>query len=151
MNDFFRYVDIPKIPDHLIDTLAAFVNRKNIYDVEKSYYLQFEISKELETFLKSIFDFKITAQYQIIKKGLPIHKDRKRTECFNYLIETGGSDTCLNTYDEDKETVLHSVHIEPFKWHWINVGKFHGVSGLTDAPRLAISVTPLDKKIQPPS
>lgn len=109
------------------------------------YYVQFEVGPELKRFLKSIFAFEFAAQYQIIREGLPVHKDRKRTECFNYLIEDGGDNTHLHMYHEDKETIMHTMRVERFRWHWINVGMFHGVSGLTNDPRLAITITPLDK------
>jgi len=147
MNNFFRYVDLPQVPSHLIVNSMFLEKQKNIYGVNSAHYSQFQISKDLQDFLKSIFDFEITAQYHVIRKGLSIHKDRSRTECFNYLIEDGGEDACLNIYDDSKEAILQSVRVELFKWHWINVAEFHGVSGLTDVPRLAITVTPLHKKI----
>jgi hypothetical protein len=145
MNTFFKYLDLPKIPEYLLVDIASIEQQKNIYGIELPFYKQFEVSNELYTFLKSIFDFEFSAQYQIIRKELPIHKDRSRTECINYLIDNGGANSSLMIYNEDKTTVVHREQIENFKWHWIDVSKFHGVSGLQDSPRFSITVTPTEK------
>ena len=143
MYNFFKYLDLPVIPFDLLSTLEEVIQQKNIYNINTSFYKQFDINDNLNNYLKTIFNFKFTAQYQIIRYGIPIHKDRNRLECINYLIDNGGPDSYLEIYNEDKKTILFKEHIENYKWHWINVGKFHGASGLRIKPRFSLSVTPL--------
>jgi hypothetical protein len=143
MHSIFKYLDLPVIPFNLLNTLEEVQQQKNIYDVDFYFYKQFDINDALNNYLKTIFNFKFTAQYQIIRYGIPIHKDRARLECINYLIDNGGPESCLEIYDEDKKSILLKEHIENYKWHWINVSKFHGVSGLKSKPRFSLSITPL--------
>jgi hypothetical protein len=143
MLNVFKYLDLPEIPAYLLPNINTVEIQKNVYHIDVPFYKQFEISTELNDFLKSIFKFKFVAHYQIIKTGIPIHKDKSRVECINYLINNGGEDSCLKIYQEDKKSILFKEHIENFKWHWIDVSKFHSVSGLTNNSRFSLSVTPL--------
>jgi hypothetical protein len=145
MFEYFKYVDLPKIPSDLLETINIIESKEN-YFKNKSYryYKQYKINLELNDFLKSIMPLPFRASYQIIRSGIDIHKDIGRLECFNYLLDNGGDDSKLTIYDENKTTILHQEHIEPFRWHWICVNKFHGVSNLI-RPRIAITVS-IDEK-----
>lgn len=146
MTFVFEYLNLPKIPEYLLDDLVKIESQENLYGLKTAYYKQFEINKELNDYLKSIFNFDFSVQYQVIRKGIPIHKDRSRIECINYLIDNGGETSFLEIYDEDKITLLAKEQIENFRWHRINVSKFHGVSGLSFRPRVSVTITPTDKK-----
>jgi hypothetical protein len=142
INDYFQYLDLPNIPNELIELdLKQLETRDNIF-IEPNYpfYKQYPVDDKLSEYLKSIIVDSFFASYQVIRKGIAVHKDINRTECLNYILDTGGDDSRLSMYDDDTTTVLYSGHVEPLKWHRINVSKFHGVSGLT-RPRISISVT----------
>ena len=119
---YFKYVSYPEIPAGLIEPLEIIEHKKNISSTpEYDFYRVFPILPELQDFLDSIFSFKFYASIHVIRTGFPIHKDRTRTECINYLLSTGGNNTRLSIYDEDKTTELFSEHIPVKKWHWIDV------------------------------
>ena len=146
MNEFFKYVDLPEIPRHLILDISEIEKQENVFTLKKFFYKKYEISNELNLYLKDIFNFEFVAQYQVIRNYIPIHKDIGRTECFNYLLDNGGESSSLDIYEDDKQTKILSEKIDNFKWHWINVSKYHGVSGLTNKPRYSITVTPANSK-----
>lgn len=142
-NDYFKYVDLPPIPENLLLTDIYSIERsENLFRIKDyRFYGIYGIGDKLTEYLKGIFSFDFFAGYQIVRDGIHIHKDGSRTECFNYLIDNGGRDNTLNIYHEDKKTILHSGTVDIHKWHWINVGMFHNVTNLS-RPRFGITVTP---------
>lgn len=91
----------------------------------------------IEQFLKPYFDADANFAFQLITSDLPIHKDFGRTQCFNYIINTGGN---VNTvwYDDDLNKI-ESVVFPERKWHSIRVDNFHNVTNVTST-RIAITV-----------
>lgn len=141
MNKYFKYVDYPDIPAGMFKDLAEIESGYNVSSTPQfEFYKVFTVSDELNLFLKSIFQFEFVANIHVMRPGFPIHKDRKRKECINYLLSTGGDNTKLSIYDEDKKTEIFSEHIPIKKWHWIDVSKFHGVSGI-EYPRYALTIS----------
>ena len=140
---YFKYMDFPTIPDELLgQDLNYFVGRKNIFRIPSyTHYKQYEIDTKLKEFLSEIFKFDFHCSYQVITNGLDIHKDGSRTECLNYLIDTGGEDSELRIYNDDKLEILHSERILNKKWHWINVGMNHNVVNISNT-RISISIDP---------
>jgi hypothetical protein len=145
----FQYINIlPEIPEELrMVDLKELQTQENIFRNPKYlFYKLYDIkNKKLIEFLNSIFNFPFWAGYQLVRNGLHIHKDYSRSECINYQFDPGGDLNSLNIYDEDKQTILHKEHILPNKWHYINVGKYHNVTGLS-RPRIGISVMRIDNK-----
>lgn len=140
---YFQYINLPSIPERLIELdLDKIESKKKIFfpkNIDYQYYKKYHINDDLNNFLKSIIHIPFSASYQIITEGIHIHKDIGRIECFNYLLDTGGDESRLIFYDEDKSKILLEKHIERFKWHWLFVRKFHTVKSLV-RPRIAISV-----------
>lgn len=139
----FTYLNLSKIPIELLEyDLKKIESRENLFRIpDYQYYKQFDIlNDDLNIFLKSLFSFEFFAAYQVVRNGIHIHKDGIRTECINYQIDTGGDLNSLNIYDEDKCTILHKENIIANRWHYINVGKYHNVTGLI-RPRIGISIT----------
>jgi hypothetical protein len=143
VDNIFRYLDYPEIPSELTEvSLENLKSQKNLYPKEfYPYYAQYEIDEKLKSFLSTIFNFQFFAVYQVINYHLDIHKDRNRVECINYILKTGGENATLNFFDDDEKTVLFSEKVKPFKWHWLNVSKFHNVENFSEV-RLSISITP---------
>ena len=140
--DYFKYVDFPQIPKELIEfDLCAIESKKNNFkNVNYPYYKKYYVNPDLNDFLKSKIDVPFIASYQVIRSGLDIHRDVGRIECYNYILDTGGDDTRLVIYDDDAKSVLLDEYIEPFKWHWIFVKKFHNVVSI-ERPRIAITLS----------
>jgi hypothetical protein len=140
---YFKYINFPEIPDNLLGhDVDYFANKINIFrHPSYSHYKQYEVDDKLKEYLREIFTFEFHCSYQIITNGLAIHKDGDRTECLNYLIDTGGNLSELRIYDENKSDILHSEIILNKKWHWINVGMNHNVVNITGT-RISISINP---------
>ena len=147
MPQTYRILDLLPIPKTLILPLEVIQQQKNIYEPDVAFFKKYEISAELQSFLTPLFPFAFIAEYQISTAGLHMHKDRNRTECFNYMIDNGGADSKLAFYLDDKKTMIDSVHIKNSTWHWLNTTIFHKINGLGKNPRLSVTVTPLSAKI----
>jgi hypothetical protein len=145
---YFKYLDFPAIPDYLLKTAPEhFLGEKNIFRIPTyKYYKQYEVGNELVEYLQSIIPYPFHSSYQVIRNGLDIHKDGARTECINYIISTGGINSALNIYNEDKQ-IIYSEKIEPLRWHWINVGMFHNVTNI-DNTRISISLNVFNKSFK---
>mgnify|MGYP007072273259 FL=1 len=141
----YRYCSqIPQIPDEIVnlteDEIRKIPNKFN--GVKATKYSLHTATKELEDFLRPYFDNDVNIAFQLITDELPIHKDYGRTNCYNYILKSGG-DVSTVWYDDDLkeiDRVTFPTHI----WHNINVDKFHNVVGV-DSTRIAISVWAKDE------
>ena len=141
----YRYCSqIPQIPDEIVnlteDEIRKIPNKFN--GVKATKYSLHTATKELEDFLRPYFDNDVNIAFQLITDELPIHKDYGRTNCYNYILKSGG-DVSTVWYDDDLkeiDRVAFPTHI----WHNINVDKFHNVVGV-DSTRIAISVWAKDE------
>ena len=141
MSKLYSYCSqIPQIPDRLIniteEEIRKIPNRFDGVDKPRKYSLH-TATQHLQNFLQPYFDSNAEIAYQLITDDLPIHKDFGRTNCFNYIIQSGGD---VNTvwYDDDLkeiDRVILPTHI----WHNINTETFHNVIGV-NSTRIAISV-----------
>jgi len=131
---YIEYLDLPKIPEHLLESIQDIIIKppKNFSSISTDYpYFKTRyINDDLQTWLQSIFDFKVNAQYQLIYNGLPVHIDKNnRVTAYNYLLDAGGDNVKTSIYDSSYK-VLQSERIELKRWHRINTSILHGVSGI---------------------
>jgi hypothetical protein len=146
MTTYIKYLSYPPIPQRLvkpIDEIIDLVDKTSSIiphdytDVFNTRYVGPELHKWLET----VFNFQFLAQYQIIKNGIPIHKDKaNRLIAYNYLLATGGSNVITSVYDNNK-VLLQAECLELHRWHRLKTGYFHGVEGIEDT-RVSLSITP---------
>ena len=146
MNDYMVYLDLPQIPEHLIEPIDIIISKPPKPDsMVSANFAPFQtrlVSKELVEWVQDIFEMKCYTQYQIIRAGIPIHKDIGRTVAFNYILQTGGNNAHTCIYTENKKIM---EKIEPVKWHRLKTDVYHNVTGLT-TDRVAISVDIFDYK-----
>lgn len=137
----FKYLDLPPIPEHLLQAdREQFRLRENVFRIPTyEFYKLHYVSQDIDDFLKTIFDFPFYAWYQVITDGLNIHKDGCRTEAINFITDTGGDNATLRLYDEDQTSIVHQERIQPLRWHWIDVSKFHNVVNI-DSTRISVSI-----------
>ena len=141
----YRYCSqIPQIPDELINLTEEQIRKipNKFNGVKATKYSLHTATKKLEEFLTPYFDNDVNIAFQLITDNLPVHKDYGRTNCYNYIIKSGG-DVSTVWYDDDLkeiDRVTFPTHI----WHNINVDKFHNVVGV-DSTRIAISVWAKDE------
>ena len=143
--NYIEYLDLPTVPENLIESITDIINKPpKVYSAVPSEYDFFKtrnVNDDLASWLQSIFEFKIYAQYQLVYKGLPIHIDKgNRTTAYNYLLATGGENVRTAVYNE-KYKPLQIEQLELKRWHRINTGMLHGVHGIEpDKVRVAISI-----------
>jgi hypothetical protein len=131
---YIEYLDLPKIPEHLLESIQDIIIKspKNFSSVatEYPYFKTRYINDDLQSWLQSIFYFKVYAQYQLIYNGLPIHIDKNnRVTAYNYLLNAGGDNVKTSIYDNNYK-ILQSERIDLKRWHRINTGMLHGVHGI---------------------
>lgn len=136
----FDYSDLSPIPQELIITDIEEIKKiPNHFGGKGNYYSIHSANPELEEYVQSLFDYPVVVRYQIIKEGVSIHVDRGRTECFNYIINSGGPAVRTVWYADDKETII-AEHVFPeHTWHRLSVDTFHGVSDI-ETIRFSITV-----------
>jgi hypothetical protein len=145
----FRYFDLPHIPDHLLlTTPEEFSTLTNIFKFPNyPYFKQYAVSTELNDFMKQHVSFPFYCSWQVVRNNIAIHKDNGRTEAVNYIIDTGGINAQLNIFDDDAKTIVFSEKIPPRIWHWIDVGRFHNVTGI-ESVRIAVSLSVLNGSLK---
>ena len=148
-----EYLDLPRIPDDLIVDIYQTIRNTKLKDrhsepkstdAEKNTaWNSIKASNKLKEYVKSLFDVDVDDVHIFVLSGdLPTHKDNTRDVAFNYVLETGDSYT--NFHDEDKN-IIEQNNIEPFRWHKLNVKKYHSVT-IPKPPRVLVSVSIFWKK-----
>ena len=149
---YIEYLDLPHIPGSLVEGYDVILNHpafQNAHNTAttRDFYTTRRIQKELDNWLRYCPDIDwpwkqfrhLNAQYQILSNTVPIHKDSGRSTAYNYILYPGGDNVVTNIYDNDFN-VIESLRIEPFRWHKLNVLKYHNVANL-DPNLTRISVT----------
>ena len=142
MNDYLVYLNLPQIPIELIEPIDVIINKppKPGSNVPADF-VPFQtrlVSNELFEWVQDMFRLKCYTQYQVIRKGIPIHKDIDRNVAFNYLLQTGGQKVLTTIHDENKKLIAYE-QVKPMNWHRLKTDVYHSVIGLTDV-RVSISV-----------
>jgi len=142
-----EYLDLPKIPDHLIVGIYQTIrntppadrhSNKEGTDAEKNAaWNSIKASQELKQFVSTIFAEVNDVHIFVLSADLPMHKDNTRDIAYNYVLETG--DAITNFHDED-ENIVETYPITPFVWHKLNVLNFHSVS-IPSGPRIVVSAS----------
>ena len=142
--NYIGYLDYPAIPNSVLLSVSNVISKPETDRPDQNSYFKPKYSNaDLRTWCKQniLSDF-LRVNYFVIPKDLPQHKDRNnRMIAFNYILDPGGSNVVTNIYDDDQTTLLDSVCIEPFRWHYIVTGKFHSVVGI-EHTRVSVSITP---------
>lgn len=141
----YRYCSqIPQIPNELINLTEEQIRKipNKFNGVKATKYSLHTATKKLEEFLIPYFDNNVNIAFQLITDNLPVHKDYGRTNCYNYIIKSGG-DVSTVWYDDNLKEIDRVVFPTRI-WHNINVEKFHNVIGINNT-RIAISVWTKDE------
>lgn len=133
----FQYLNLPRIPQELYSDIWNDLQNPTLSDLPMDKYQISEANLKLKECIADIFagsgyEFD-SVNVQRISKDLKWHIDGRRISVCNFLIQSGGEN--VKTLFPDEELV-----IEPFKWHHLNVQRWHRVINLSQPPRLAICV-----------
>ena len=142
IKNYIVYLDLPPIPDELLYPIIDIINAppKPESNIPASYhYFQTRlVSDQLSDWCRDLFKTDCYAQYQIVREGIPIHKDVGRNVAFNYIIQSGGNDASTNIYDEDRNLLCSEI-IPTKRWHRLKTDVHHNVTNLS-TDRVAVSV-----------
>jgi hypothetical protein len=143
-----EYLDLPKVPDHLIIDVYQTIRNTPLTDrhsepkqsdAEKhNAWNSIKASSQLKEFTKSIFNFKHDVHIFVLSGNLPVHKDNTRDTAYNYVLETGNAIT--NFHNSDTHEIIEQHNIRPLEWHRLNVSQHHSVE-IVNPPRILISVS----------
>lgn len=148
---YITYLDYPEIPKELLEDSIDIYNKPRSDTAgapfSYSYFRPKDVPPILAEWATDTFQMPVIVKYQIILKGIHIHKDvGNRLVALNYLLETGGDNVSTVVYDEDTYTSIQSEVIPLHKWHRLTTCKFHTVKNINpETFRLSVSVTPVDQ------
>lgn len=150
MNEFYKYLDLPKVPESLLCSINDICNRTpinlgdshldNPKDPSNRKHCPIQVNDRLFSWLTDIFSKDIIAWYVVSKTMLPTHVDG-RQYCYNYILETGGDD--VRTYAEMGNNHKEFIKFEPKRWIKLNNHIPHGTIGnFKNGPRILLQITP---------
>jgi len=149
---FIKYLTLPEVPTSLLEPIGVIIDKprknKSKIPIDYIYFQTKEIGKPLQEWLNNNIPFEFFCQYQVIRKGLHIHKDRdNRIVAVNYLVDTGGLNVITSIFDEDRATIIQEEILKLKKWHYIRTDRFHTVQGNNFIrPRVSISLRPCNQE-----
>jgi hypothetical protein len=142
-----EYLDLPKIPDYLVVDIYQTIRNtpasdrhtepKNTDAEKHTAWNSIKASDRLKEFTKSIFNFEHDVHIFVLSGDLPLHKDNTRDIAYNYVLETGDA---ITNFHDDEKNIIEENRIETFRWHQLDVKKFHSVI-IPNSPRILVSVS----------
>lgn len=150
MNNFYEYIDFPKVPKELIEAPEVIFKKPPITlkiqldspnDPAKRKHWPVAVSDQLLAWLKdNIIKEECYIWYAVSSTALADHQDH-RQYCYNYIIETGGDDVL--TYGKIDENNTEWVKFEPKRWIKLNNHITHGTVGkFENGPRIILQISP---------
>lgn len=138
-------VDLPPIPEHLIEDLEIIETREDFFvqsvkDYEDTYASR-AANQDLIDYLESQFDYPIKVRYQIIKKELPVHVDHApQPTKLNYMIDpVGPVKTQFWSSVDDPKHMIEEVELQPRTWYRLNISTPHSITQ-PERPRISVTI-----------
>ncbi len=137
-----RYLNLPNIPDYLLEELNQLLNNNKPEDRLFLTYRWTSASKtKIEEWCNKNISENLIWGLQIITGDLDLHIDTPTRVKISYIIEPGGDNVITEFYKDFKSNVLlDTMKIDAKRWHILNVGIPHKVSGI-DPGKVRISLT----------
>jgi hypothetical protein len=139
---YIQYLNLPKIPQYVIDSLIRDVEQHRAHHNSNKYgnvYVWSDLSTDLlNTWCRENISDEMYYGLQLMPNDVPIHQDVGTKIKINYLIDTGGNNVLTNFYDNDGTTELASYCIDVGRWHIFKADTHHEVKNIENT---RISVT----------
>jgi len=136
---FFEYVDIPHPPKEFILQIEEIKKMPNKNTNLSSFYGSCVAPKKLQQWVNKFIPNNTEVRYHWMTNDLHVHVDYVRIECWNYILDLGGSNTYTCFYDNNFN-VKEKHFIKPKQWHWLSVGNLHKACNLENI-RYGITVS----------
>ena len=104
--------------------------RKAHTNFPNSYLWSDEFNQEINSWCKENICDTMYWAFQIVSNDLPMHRDLGTKIKLTYILKTGGKDTVTEWYN-DKQELVESVALEPFRWHIFKADSYHAVKNIT--------------------
>ena len=130
---YFRYLDLPTLPQFLIAKLNFNVTeytRKTPSKVPDSFLWSDDHNRELDQWGKEFIGSDFYFAFQIMCKDVPIHKDQGSICKLNYILDPGGNNVTTQWWADDQITMLQEVTIETERWHIFRSDVYHSVNNV---------------------
>lgn len=150
MKTFYEYLDLPKVPDHLLTDIDSILNQQPInfgtahldspHDPSVRKHWPVKVKQELFEWLTALFDEDILVYYVVSTAPLETHMDT-RLYCCNYILANGGED--VTTYAHHDDSSIEYVKFEERRWLKLNNHLPHGTIGKFDnTVRIILQISP---------
>lgn len=147
MLPFYKYVNVPKVPKHLIESFESIEQRVSQVPKTKTtdkYFNIVPVRSDLEAWTNIFFQFPKHVFYSVFYGCIPMHSDLSRISSYNYILQSGGD--VKTKYQNENIEIVEEMPIE--KWYWIDTSLKHGTVGTPSCNRIILMVTPLDAVIK---
>lgn len=131
---FVQYLNLPAIPQEIIDTLVLDVKEHHKQDNTKVHgpYIWSDYQTEkLNAWCKQNISDDLYYGIQLMVADVPTHTDFGTKTKINFVIDTGGDQVLTKFYDLDQKTLLDSYQIEPLRWHIFKADFPHEIVNIT--------------------
>ena len=140
---YYRYIDLPKLPDEILSQINFNFEQYDKKDSGKNgsiYTWSDSFNHTINDWCQKNICSSIYWGFQIIRGDLPLHKDNGTLTKFVYLIDSGGAEVVTDWYDETQTEIVDSVILETHRWHILKVDSFHAVKNIVPG-RVRFSIT----------
>jgi hypothetical protein len=131
---YIQYLNLPPIPQHLIDQLdrspQSHRQSQTSY-VYGPYAWSNQGTKGINTWCQQNICAEMYFACQCMIGDFEIHKDIETKTKLTFVLDTGGNNVVTNFYDDDQTTLVGSYVIEPNRWHILKADTYHQVSNIT--------------------
>ena len=145
MIQYIDYLNWPQLPSGLVGSYEDIIQRETVTRKNRpasNFQPKMTDNSLLETWCQlyiPVIAKKI--RYQVMPGNVGKHKDSgNRQIAFNYILVPGGSKVLTSIFD-DEFNLIERKCIEPNRWHYIAVNRYHSVINI-EQPRLSLSITP---------
>lgn len=126
---YIRYLNLPLIPDAVINRIDRDYNRYSSTFYHDKYVWSEHNNHLVNRWCQENICNTMYWGFQIMSGDVAKHRDAGTTAKLTYLIDTGGEDVHTIFYD-DSGKILQDEVIKPNRWHILDVGHWHSVSGV---------------------
>ena len=141
MQNYYRYINLPTIPDTILSQLnynfseyqgpdANAPGHQWTSNLQHGYMWSDSFNQEINSWCQKNICDKIYWAFQIITKDLAAHIDFNTKTKFCYLLSTGGNNVATNFHDDLGNQIVDCVELELHRWHILKVDSFHSVTGI---------------------
>jgi hypothetical protein len=125
---FIQYLNLPRIPQELVDRLPGALDRYHQNFSYKSYTWSDSWNHEIDQWCKENICADMYFGFQFMDADLEPHTDIGTLTKINYVISTGGTQVITRFHEQDRVVAEHVI--DPNRWHILKADTAHSVAGI---------------------